>query len=246
MTRSDFQPYLASTGGQGEALVACLREVPALYYKDFAPEDGATFRSACPFTNVPENLVLQEKLSHYLDVVELHLVKEISLHCAGALDVTDDLQHLLYGDELTGLHCFHHLRDRASGGAAEVMLLGHDEVMLLGHDDKYLPDSGMQVTIAFNHFSMALVQRMPRCRHGYIHVVNNDFTRWEMYAIGGSGNPTINSQGNRYTAPQDQNAKEVTKCVDTNEGDWSDWNWRTERNGTVRTSATTSRSSPSR
>ncbi|TQD93824.1 hypothetical protein C1H46_020596 [Malus baccata] len=115
--------------------------------------------------------------------------------------------------------------------------------MLLGHDDKYLPDIGMQVTITFNHFSVVLVQRMPRCRRGYIHVVNNDFTRWEMYAIGGRGNPTINRQGNRYTAPQDQNAKEVTKRVDTNEGDWSDWNWRTERNGTVRSSATTSRSS---
>ncbi|CAN6575335.1 unnamed protein product [Malus baccata var. baccata] len=223
VTRFDFQPYLASVsdhynrfadilnhvkkeksdvdsiGGQGEALVACLREVPALYFKeDFALEDGATFRSACPFTNVSENLVLQEKLSHYLDVVELHLVKEISLRsnsffeaqgqlqdlnvkivegcsrirelketillldvdlvecarqihdlnvtrsnllalqqklrlilyvnqalsalkllvasadCAGALDVTDDLQHLLDGDELTGLHCFHHLRDRVA------------------------------------------------------------------------------------------------------------------------------------
>jgi hypothetical protein len=50
---------------------------------------------------------------------------------------------------------------------------------------------------------------MPRCRLGYIHVVNNDFTQWEMYAIGGSANPTINSQGNRYTAPSDPNAKEV-------------------------------------
>lgn len=50
---------------------------------------------------------------------------------------------------------------------------------------------------------------MPRCRHGYIHVVNNDFTAWEMYAIGGSANPTINSQGNRYTAPINPNAKEV-------------------------------------
>lgn len=67
----------------------------------------------------------------------------------------------------------------------------------------------MQVTIAFNHFGEALVQRMPRCRRGYIHVVNNDFTQWEMYAIGGSANPTINSQGNRYTAPSDENAKEV-------------------------------------
>ncbi|KAI4346476.1 hypothetical protein L6164_007369 [Bauhinia variegata] len=104
----------------------------------------------------------------------------------------------------------------------------HDEVMLLGHDDGYLPDSGMQVTIAFNHFGEGLVQRMPRCRRGYIHVVNNDFTQWEMYAIGGSGNPTINSQGNRYTAPSDPSAKEVTKRVDTNEGGWAGWNWRTE------------------
>ncbi|KAK3025299.1 hypothetical protein RJ639_042693 [Escallonia herrerae] len=37
-------------------------------------------------------------------------------HCAGALDVTDDLQHLLTldGDELTGLHCFRHLRDHVA------------------------------------------------------------------------------------------------------------------------------------
>ncbi|KAF2295484.1 hypothetical protein GH714_033022 [Hevea brasiliensis] len=42
----------------------------------------------------------------------------------------------------------------------------HDEVMLLGHDDKYVLDSGMQVTIAFNRFGEALVQRMPRCRRG--------------------------------------------------------------------------------
>lgn len=104
----------------------------------------------------------------------------------------------------------------------------HNEVMLLGHSDGYLPDTGMQVTIAFNHFGENLVQRMPRCRRGYIHVVNNDFTQWEMYAIGGSGNPTINSQGNRYTAPTNRNAKEVTKRVETSEGQWRGWNWRSE------------------
>ncbi|KAI3878050.1 hypothetical protein MKX03_014318 [Papaver bracteatum] len=102
----------------------------------------------------------------------------------------------------------------------------HNEVMLLGHQDDYTPDSGMQVTIAFNHFGEDLVQRMPRCRRGYIHVVNNDFTQWEMYAIGGSANPTINSQGNRYIAPANPNAKEVTKRVDT--GEWADWDWRSE------------------
>ena len=36
------------------------------------------------------------------------------------------------------------------------------------------------------------------------------FDAWEMHAIGGGANPTINSQGNRYTAPGDSNAKEVT------------------------------------
>ncbi|KAL3628456.1 hypothetical protein CASFOL_027502 [Castilleja foliolosa] len=104
----------------------------------------------------------------------------------------------------------------------------HNEVMLLGHSDEYLPDTGMQVTIAFNQFGQKLIQRMPRCRRGYIHVVNNDFTQWEMYAIGGSGNPTINSQGNRYIAPFDRNAKEVTKRVDTSDDQWRDWNWRSE------------------
>ncbi|KAL3833754.1 hypothetical protein ACJIZ3_008490 [Penstemon smallii] len=226
LTRSDFLQYLSSisdlhsrfvdilrqhdrdhqgqagpfTGGAaGEALVACLREVPALYFKeDFQLEEGATFKAACPFRTTSENVALQERLSQYLDVVELHLVKEISLRsssffeaqgqledlnakiveglgrvrelketirlldsdlvgsarrvqelskkrgdfvelqnklmlvlsvnqalstlqllvasadCIGALDITDDLQHLLDGDELIGLHCFRHLRDHVA------------------------------------------------------------------------------------------------------------------------------------
>lgn len=111
------------------------------------------------------------------------------------------------------------------------------QVMLLGHSDSYARDKAMQVTIAFNHFGEGLIQRMPRyslpflsygfermadilfslyfvlpflrCRHGYFHVVNNDYTHWEMYAIGGSADPTINSQGNRYLAPTNPFAKEV-------------------------------------
>ena len=67
----------------------------------------------------------------------------------------------------------------------------------------------MKVTIAFNHFGKGLVQRMPRARKGYIHIVNNDVTSWQMYAVGGSDNPTINSQGNRYIAPDNGFAKEV-------------------------------------
>lgn len=102
----------------------------------------------------------------------------------------------------------------------------HNEVMLLGHSDTYTRDRIMQVTIAYNHFGKDLIQRMPRCRFGYFHVVNNDYTSWKMYAIGGSASPTINSQGNRYLAPTNPFAKEVTHRV--NVGRSSKWNWRSE------------------
>ncbi|KAG6412724.1 hypothetical protein SASPL_125410 [Salvia splendens] len=105
-------------------------------------------------------------------------------------------------------------------------LSDHDKVMLLGHDDKYLPDSRMQVTTAFNRFGKGLVQRLPRVRRGYIHVVNNDYYKWEMYAIGGSASLTVNSEGNRFTASDDHNVKEVTKHEDASEGEWANWNWR--------------------
>ncbi|KAH7286900.1 hypothetical protein KP509_32G027600 [Ceratopteris richardii] len=104
----------------------------------------------------------------------------------------------------------------------------HNKVMLLGHSDEYVQDKSMQVTIAFNHFGEGLVQRMPRCRHGFFEIVNNDYTHWEMYAIGGSASPTINSKGNRYTAPSDPNAKDVTMRMDTPERKWETWDWRSE------------------
>ncbi|XP_042053857.1 probable pectate lyase 5 [Salvia splendens] len=107
-------------------------------------------------------------------------------------------------------------------------LTHHNKVMLLGHSDSYKQDKNMQVTIAFNHFGEGLVQRMPRCRHGYFHVVNNDYTHWEMYAIGGSASPTINSQGNRFLAPDREDNKEVTKHEDAPESEWKRWNWRSE------------------
>lgn len=67
----------------------------------------------------------------------------------------------------------------------------------------------MHVTLAYNHFGKRLSQRMPRCRWGFFHIVNNDYTHWLMYAIGGSKGATIISQGNRFIAPPDPNFKEV-------------------------------------
>lgn len=118
VSRSDFLPYLSAVAdplhrfhhirnhatneiiadlqpAAGEALVACLREVPSLYFKeDFRLEDGATFRAACPFSAISENAALQEKLSQYLDVVELHLVKEISLRSSSFFEAQGQLQDL--------------------------------------------------------------------------------------------------------------------------------------------------------
>ncbi|CAI9784710.1 unnamed protein product [Fraxinus pennsylvanica] len=72
------------------------------------------------------------------------------------------------------------------------------------------------------------INNLYRCRHGYFHIVNNDYTHWEVYSIGGSANPTINSKGNRYLAPVNHFAKEVTKRVVTGNKIWRHWNWRSE------------------
>ncbi|TXG67961.1 hypothetical protein EZV62_009236 [Acer yangbiense] len=122
-------------------------------------------------------------------------------------------------DHCTLASCYDGLIDVVFGSTAITIsnnyMFHHNEVMLLGHSDDYLPDKNMQITIAFNFFGDGLVQRMPR--HGYFHILNNIYTSWEMYAIGGSANPTINSQGN------------VTKHEITEEGeDWKQWNWRSE------------------
>ena len=104
----------------------------------------------------------------------------------------------------------------------------HNDVMLLGATNDQVKDKFLQVTIAFNHFGKRLIQRMPRIRFGFVHVVNNDYTHWNMYAIGGSQAPTIISQGNRFVAPMSDRLKEVTKREYAKEEEWKSWNWRSE------------------
>ncbi|KAG9160676.1 hypothetical protein Leryth_017480 [Lithospermum erythrorhizon] len=79
----------------------------------------------------------------------------------------------------------------------------HDKVMLFGHQDYFAEDKIMKVTVVFNRFGPGLIQRMPRVRSGYAHVANNMYQGWGMYAIGGSGDPTILSEGNYFMAPKD-------------------------------------------
>lgn len=103
--------------------------------------------------------------------------------------------------------------------------LDHDKVMLLGHDDKFFLDRKMKVTVAFNRFGPNTNQRCPRVRYGYAHVVNNLYDGWGIYAIGGSMNPKIRSEGNLFIASKSGN-KEVTWRGGVSKNGGRKWNWR--------------------
>ncbi|KAH6556830.1 hypothetical protein KP509_1Z152600 [Ceratopteris richardii] len=140
-------------------------------------------------------------------------------------------QHV-WVDHVSFARCTDGLFDAVMGSTAITVsnsyFTQHNKVMLLSHSDDYVADKSMQATVAFNHFGEGLVQRMPRCRHGFFEIVNNDYTHWEMYAIGGSAAPTINSKGNRYAAPANPFAKDVTMRMDSAESKWQTWDWRSE------------------
>ncbi|XAR65156.1 Pectate lyase [Bertholletia excelsa] len=136
-------------------------------------------------------------------------------------------------DHVSMSNCTDGLIDAIMGSTAITISNGHythhNEVMLFGANDLHVIDNKMQITVAFNHFGKGLVQRMPRVRRGFVHVVNNDYTHWLMYAIGGSAHPTIICQGNRFIAPPDPNAKQVTmRVMGTAEKEWRNWQWKSQ------------------
>ncbi|GJY77323.1 hypothetical protein Tco_0482439 [Tanacetum coccineum] len=51
-----------------------------------------------------------------------------------------------------------------------------------------------------------------------VHVVDDVYLQWEMYAMGGSGNLTLKSQGAWCTAPTNSNAKEVSTRLEMVDG----------------------------
>ncbi|KAL4634240.1 hypothetical protein ACB092_04G185700 [Castanea dentata] len=138
----------------------------------------------------------------------------------------------IWVDHVTLSNCDDGLIDAVEGSSlitiSNNLFTQQDKVILLGHNDAYTADKSMQVTIAFNHFGEGLTQRIPRIRHGYVHVVNNDYTKWKMYAMGGSAAPTILSQGNRFLAPDDEKSKEATKYENAPKSEWQKWNWKSE------------------
>ncbi|XP_002986004.2 putative pectate lyase 21 [Selaginella moellendorffii] len=71
--------------------------------------------------------------------------------------------------------------------------------MLLGASDADTEDKIMRVTVYRNWFKDS-TQRMPHCRWGYCHVINNLYTNWGYYAIGGRVNAKILSDNNVFVA----------------------------------------------
>ncbi|MBA0864643.1 hypothetical protein Goshw_004884 [Gossypium schwendimanii] len=90
--------------------------------------------------------------------------------------------------------------------------------------DSYAVDEKIEVTVALNHFGKGLVERMPRCQFGFIHVFNNDYIHLFLYAIGGTNHPTIISQGYRYLVPGTYAAKEVACKGLLALAQWKSWN----------------------
>lgn len=137
--------------------------------------------------------------------------------------------HHIWIDHVSMHNCQDGIIDAVAGSTAITIsnshFTDHDKVLLFGANDWDPIDKKMQITLAFNHFGKRLHQRMPRCRWGLFHLVNNDYTHWVMYAVGGSSGATIISQGNRYIAQPGPNYfKEVThrNCADDS---WKQWTW---------------------
>ncbi|XP_021762287.1 pectate lyase-like [Chenopodium quinoa] len=135
-------------------------------------------------------------------------------------------------DHLSMWNCRDGLIDIVKGSTAITLsnnhFTRHDHVLLFGASDTDPKDEIMQISLAFNHFGKELVQRMPRCRYGFFHVLNNDYTHWIMYAIGGTSHPTIISQGNRFIAPPNPTAKMITNRNNVVGEEWKKWIWRSE------------------
>ncbi|KAI3793980.1 hypothetical protein L1987_36604 [Smallanthus sonchifolius] len=107
------------------------------------------------------------------------------------------------------------------------LFVKHDKALLFGASEKTPEDKILRVTLAYNHFGRGLTQRLPAVRFGFVHVVNNDYTEWQSYAIGGGDGATIISQGNRFMAA-DGACKQITKREQVPESVWRKWTWRSE------------------
>ena len=113
-------PFAKSKSKAGRG-VESLESIPSIFFEaDFNLENPRIFEQVTQFANVSSsapqigdrsgattNGVLQEKLSHYLDTVEVHLVAEISRRSSEFFSALSNIQSL----HAETLECLSHIRD---------------------------------------------------------------------------------------------------------------------------------------
>lgn len=110
------------------------------------------------------------------------------------------LVDVVYGaTDVTASHnYFHnHYIHNYSVSAATGNPLEDGYVMLLGEADDDRADQNLRVTVFGNWFDNSH-QRQPHCRWGNCDVVNNLYTDWTYYCLGGRAYGHIRSQGNVF------------------------------------------------
>ncbi|RIA79873.1 Vps54-like protein [Glomus cerebriforme] len=99
-----------------------LETVPSIFFDpEFNLENPRTFDIVCEQTDIiggnpnnptiSTNAILQEKLSHYLDTVEVHLIKEISLRSSSFFAALSNLQ-ALHSETLECISQINNLREK--------------------------------------------------------------------------------------------------------------------------------------
>lgn len=79
----------------GQGLVQAMREVPSEYFDpDFSLTNPDDFERVCPSGSESSRLETLEKLTHYLDVVEMNLTQEISSRFSSFFEAAKEIQEL--------------------------------------------------------------------------------------------------------------------------------------------------------
>ncbi|CAH1781930.1 unnamed protein product [Owenia fusiformis] len=82
----------------------------------------------------------------------------------------------------------------------------HDKTMLIGASEKDVGDVKMRITLHSNYF-INCRQRLPRVRYASVHVFNNFFQDWGLYAVGSSQKAYVLLENNYFKISDKKRAK---------------------------------------
>ncbi|KAK1312558.1 hypothetical protein QJS10_CPA07g00352 [Acorus calamus] len=160
----------------------------------------------------------------------IRLNEELIMNSYKTIDGRGANVHIAYGAGITVQYVKHviihglHIHDIKAGNGGQI----RDSPMHFGFRSR---SDGDGISIFGSSHVWVDHNSMSNCMDGLVDAVegstaitisNNHFT------IIMSQHPTIISQGNRYIAPVEAYAKEVTKRDYAAESDWSKWTWRSE------------------